>query len=526
MGKLWRASRAYLSKYAYLIAGLAVLLLFSWLLYHNSFNSPWERDEGEYAYSAWLLDSGQMPYQDSFLQKPPLIVYTYYLAHLISPFAVWPPRLLAFLFALLASWLLALAARKLYGTFAYWAAIIISPLLLSSPYLTGLAANTEKFMLLPLVGLLALFVFCRDREEKRIYVFAGVLAALAILYKPIAFLPAATLIIYWLISSWRRGLAIKSAVRNLGLVILGALATALTVLLPVVISGAFPDFWRQAVIFNFSYAADLKKYFPGMFWHYAGIFWNNWWPILLLLPAAIFWRPKLFGLWCLLLVAALLTVATSPMGHYYLLLMPFIVLLAAGSLSKILEISCRHYEEWRPAVFLMFIVLMLAVAFCSVGEQFSLSPREISTWIYGTNNPFREAEIIAPEIISRTAPADKIFVAGSEPQIYYFSRRLSASRFDITYPLIIDTPFREGYQRLAIADLEENKPAAVVYSRSSESGLWNEESPRLFIDYLDKLLGDYHLVGGTVWMAGEPVFMPASDHEQEMAKASLWFFVK
>ena len=62
------------------ILSISIVILFISffvLLNWNSFSAPFERDEGEYAYSAWLLRTGDTPYQDSFLQKPPLIIYTY-----------------------------------------------------------------------------------------------------------------------------------------------------------------------------------------------------------------------------------------------------------------------------------------------------------------------------------------------------------------------------------------------------------------------------------------------------------------
>ena len=51
---------------------LGLLLLTQW----NWFSMPFERDEGEYAYSAWLMKDGGVPYRDAFLQKPPMVVYT------------------------------------------------------------------------------------------------------------------------------------------------------------------------------------------------------------------------------------------------------------------------------------------------------------------------------------------------------------------------------------------------------------------------------------------------------------------
>ncbi len=72
--------------------GMTCLFL---LLRWNSFNAPFERDEGEYAYSARLLSHGEMPYEHSFLQKPPMIIYTYMVGQYISEGSIVIPRIFA-----------------------------------------------------------------------------------------------------------------------------------------------------------------------------------------------------------------------------------------------------------------------------------------------------------------------------------------------------------------------------------------------------------------------------------------------
>lgn len=493
---------------------IILFCIFFFALHFNSFMTPWERDEGEYAYSARLMAEGKVPYHDSFIQKPPLIIYTYYLADLIKPQAFWPPRLLGFLFTLATCFLLCLISRKLYGPLAGWLALWISPLFLTSPPLCALAANTEKFMLLPLVGLLALFVFKREKEHKTIFFWAGALGSLAILYKPIALPAIFILLAYWLVDNYRRKKDIKEISKAGFYMFSGGLITTFLSLFYIILNGAAGEFWQQAVVFNASYAVDMSKYFPGQFFHYFSVFWQQWPIILILSAAAIFYQPKLYRLWLLLLLASLLSIITTPIGHYYLVLMPFLILLAVGAYSQVsLKISGEN-NLWAHTILSIFIILMISFSFLVVGEQLFLNSKNLSLWIYGRENPFIEAELMAEKIKEKTGPSDLIFVAGSEPQIYYFSGRQSASRFSITYPLIISTPWREDYQRQAISDLEQNKPAAIVVSSFSLSGLWDEDTPRTFIDYLQsELEQNYYYAGQTaldyfgraIWLSPEEV---------------------
>ncbi len=94
---------------------MAGLFLFTLLLHWTTFNLPFIRDEGEYAYTAWRMGQGDLPYQQIFLQKPPMIIYTYALAQIIDPVACWPPRVLAALAVFLAAVLIGLAAKKEFG---------------------------------------------------------------------------------------------------------------------------------------------------------------------------------------------------------------------------------------------------------------------------------------------------------------------------------------------------------------------------------------------------------------------------
>src|SRR5271170_1901103 len=94
------------------VLGLAFLFV---LLRWNNFDAPLTRDEGEYAYAARLLLSGSVPYEHSFLQKPPMVAYSYALAGLLAPDVFWLPRILADVFAALATVLLGYIALREFG---------------------------------------------------------------------------------------------------------------------------------------------------------------------------------------------------------------------------------------------------------------------------------------------------------------------------------------------------------------------------------------------------------------------------
>lgn len=519
--------RKYLLKNYWSLAIILIFLIFFSFLYYNSFNAPWEGDEGEYAYSAWLITQGEVPYLHSFLQKPPLIIYNYYLTNLIKPFALWPPRALAFIFTLANCLLLALIAKKLYGKKAGWVALWISAPLLSLPHIVALPANTEKFMLLPLVGLIALFVFKQGREKQLTYFWAGVLSALAILYKPIALPPVFFLIIYWLVVNWLKTKNIKETLKSFGLIFLGGIIITFLVLFYFIIHGAIGEMWRQVVIYNLSYIADTRNYFPAPFFHYLSIFFSGFWPIGLIVLGSFFYRSKLIYLWWSLFLVSLLPIITTRIGHYYLLLVPFLVLLAAGTLASLLVKIKIKEEEWKNIILTAIIALILVVFSCFMGEQFFLKPLELSDWIYGSNNNMSEAQLVANKVKAYTKPDERIFVNGSAPQIYYFSQRISVSKFNTAFPLSINTPWRGQYQQQAIEELKKNKPAAMVIPRG-DNGLFGPEVPTLFIDFLNKELEDnYYLVGEAVPNYQVSTYLgPIWIEPSQTAASGLFLYVK
>jgi len=475
---------------------VVALSLLCYLLNFNSITAPFERDEGEYAYSAMILHDGGVPYKDSFLQKPPMIVYTYAFGQLINPTAVWPPRIFALIFSLGTILLVGYIAYKEWGKGAWWIAMFIYACISMFPVLTPFAANTEKFMILPLMTTVALFVKFRDKVMPTYgWVVVGFCTAIAILYKPITFPILGALIVFWLWEMFKTNNEWKTLVKPFTVFTLSGLITTLIVMLPIILRGGFPGFWEQVVVFNSAYATSFGLGLDNAI-TYLGKFGYYW---FLALPIIWFFitRPKHWMLYPSLWFVGFLTIYTTPIGHYYLLIIPFIALMVAAGINSF---SKEFVLTRRNPVLLITTLVTLILLLLPFKQQFSLTSLELVNWVYGTVNPFAEAKEVAGHVSLITTPDDKIFVAGSEPEIYFYAQRKSVSKFVITYPLNLPTTYREQYQKEAVDDLTQNQPTVIVVSKREMSGLWDEKSPTQFIDYLDDLLSEkYSPVGGYVW---------------------------
>src|SRR4030042_2404782 len=167
-----------------------LLIIFLLFLRWNSFNTPFERDEGEYAYSAWIMTTGKgVPYKDSFLQKPPMIIYTYMLSYFINPNAVWPSRVLASIFILASALLVYAIVEKNNGEKPARISAFFSIILLSAPFYNALSANTELFLIPPLLAVVYIYVRHKVEACGFEWFITGVLTAISLLYKPIGFFP-------------------------------------------------------------------------------------------------------------------------------------------------------------------------------------------------------------------------------------------------------------------------------------------------------------------------------------------------
>ena len=141
--------------------------------------------------------------------------------------------------------------------------------------------------------------------------------------------------------------------------------------------------------------------------------------------------------------------------------------------------------------------------------------------MYGTVNPFVDAHVVAGEVEKITTEDDYIFVAGSEPQIYFYTKRLAPTKYVITYPLNITSNYQEKYQKEIVDDLTNNQPEVIVVSNLQHSGLWNEGSPTIFIGYLTELIEKEYKVHGAYVSGVKKDYWLEDLEEQDMENARM-----
>ena len=480
-------------------AGAAGILLLSVLLRWNSYDAPLVRDEGEYAYAAQLLGQGIAPYEHAFLQKPPMAIYTYALADMLAPGRFWAPRVLAWGFALVATVLLGAIARREWGAGCALPAMWVFTPLILLPGIEEFTANTEVFMLLPLLGVIALYVFNRERGEAAGLWFAvGFVGATTVLYKYTSGGLVLVVCAVWMVETARRGRLRRARLAWLGLSgLLGASLGAAVILGFFFVRDGGRHWWECTVEFNRFYRSSGSFGLDALRFR-AAEFWTHWW-VICVLPLALLVRPHgRLWFWFGLFAVACLSTAMSWYGHYYITVMPFWAALTAAAIQRVATEAGRKLrwpECWLRRGLTAGVVLVLCwpdIAWVSRSQEEFYSRKF-------PDHPFAEAVAVGRRVAELTGPRDYVYVAGSEPEILRYARRVSPTRFVIAYPLMIPTPLAVSYQSEAIRELQERPPAVIVLARSATSWLREPGSPPEFQAYLQKTLAQsYQAVGGVV----------------------------
>ena len=120
-----------------------------------------------------------------------------------------------------------------------------------------------------------------------------------------------------------------------------------------------------------------------------------------------------------------------------------------------------------------------------------------SNKIYGFN-PFTESINISNYIKENSSPSETIAVLGSEPQMYFYSQRHSATGFIYAYPLMEKQPFAFRMQQEMISEIESSRPRYLIWVNISVSWAIRLDSEKLILNWAGKYIHHYYKKVGIV----------------------------
>lgn len=457
---------------------------------------PLERDEGEYAYAGQLLLEGIPPYQLAYNMKFPGTYAAY--AALMAVFGQTPSGVhLGLLIVNLATLvLLYLVGRRLFGEAGGAAAGSVYAVLALSPSVLGFAAHATHFVVLPVMG--AILILSRPPEERSLPMLcgAGALFGVAILMKQPGFFFAFFGGLYLLWGDFRAHLSWKTILTR-------SFVLAAGIALPLALcafclwwAGVFDKFWFWTIDYASAYG-NLNSWDIGRQYltrNLPRVVSHGWllWLLAGVGIGACFWneivrrqRVLLLGL----LGASLFALSTGLYfrEHYFVLVLPAISLLAAAALTALTALLPMRLQLRGVIPLLLLTVALSLPLLGDRGFFFYLSPsaglREI-WW----SNPFPESIPVAKFLRDRTTPEDTIAVLGSEPQIYFYSQRHSATGYIYTYGLMETHRYARRMQEEMIKEIEAARPKFIVFVSIEPSWMVLAKSDRMILDWINTYL--------------------------------------
>jgi MFS family permease len=429
------------------------------------FDLPLERDEGEYAYIAWRLAAGETPYLDWFDQKPPGVFLAYRAALALPGDPVVAIRAVAALFCAGSAVALFAVGRALLGTGAAVAASLLLVFLSADPMLQGASANTELFMVPGIV--VAVLLTLRWLDAPRASFAAAVAVGLS-LGAASAFKQVAVVNVPFLIAvvAWRarRGDRVRRTVRFTAGMAAGGIAVWGAILFWFWLRGGLAPALDAILFHNLQYTADLTlaersaalRYFVPPLVPSQGVAWG----LALVGIAVLAVRRDRFPALFLAGFAAANALGVSASGfyfpHYFQQLLPAVAVLAAAAIAGGAQGVASRARLAGGAALALAPPLLVTIGI------WRLAPDEASRRIFPGNN-FEVMPAIAAEVAAQTQPDDRVFVFGSEPEILFGARRVSASRYIFLFPVF--NTFSDVAERQAsvIAEVEAARPAAIVW---------------------------------------------------------------
>ena len=467
---------------------------------------PLERDEGEYAYAGQLMLQGIPPYKLAYNMKFPGTYAAY--AVIMSIFGQTTGAIHLGLLLVNAATivLIFLLGRRLMNPTAGIAAAMSYAILSMSPSVLGLAAHATNFVVLPVLGGTLLLLNESDRQQFGRLLASGLLFGLAVLMKQ----PALFFIVFAAIYLVSKGVQRGTRLRDISL---ESLFFTVGVILPLGIAllllwraGVFDRFWFWAIDYARQYGtlvplSEAPQIFLRSVREVVGAGWTLWMlagigVVVGLLDNRV--RASVIFLLGLLLASAL---AICPgfyfRYHYFVLVLPAISLLAGAAISEFSDLLAGRTILVR---FMPLLVLCAALTAPILSDRvllFTLSPIEACRRIY-PESPFPESLRIAEYVREHTRPDDTIAVLGSEPQIYFYSQRRSATGYIYAYGLMEPQKYARQMQEEMMGEIERARPKYLVSVVVNDSWLWRPGSERLIFNWANQYTAQNYAAAGFV----------------------------
>jgi hypothetical protein len=496
LGQPWR--RLFRWHFVVLLAVIVFFGAIRWRL----LDMPLERDEGEYAYAGQLILQGIPPYQLAYNMKLPGTYAAY--AAILAVFGQTARgiHLGLLLVNTLSIILLYVVTARLFGTLAGTIAGSSYALLSTHQVVLGLAAHATHFVVLAaLIGVIPLL---RAEETKRtaFFFWTGIAFGVTFLMKQPGLVFGAFAFFYLAVQCWPNNKCEWARwAKNMGVFLLaGVLPFALTCVV-LYRAGVFRNFWSWTFEYARQYAITLplREHWEELAPKASTLLLIFClWIFAVARIARSFWNPIVRR--HVVFVDGLLAFSCAAVcpglyfrPHYFILIMPVAaILIAVAVTSAIRLLTAKFRSRWLHVLPVIVFAAAWALTVHRNAElYFKLTPLQACRFCYPLN-PFVEAAPLAEYLRRHTAPTDTIIVFGSEPEIYFYAHRHSASGYIYVYSLMEDQPYWPAMQKQMMQEVEAKRPAYVVFVDVWNSWLQRPGSPQVvaFVTWMNRYVSN------------------------------------
>jgi 4-amino-4-deoxy-L-arabinose transferase-like glycosyltransferase len=541
LGREGRAERAGRRRWPWLV--VLLILLVTGFIRFRLLDIPLERDEGEYAYAGQLILQGIPPYELAYNMKLPGTYFAYAAGMALFGQSTAGVHLMLLVVNSLSCIFVFLLGRKLAGNrnagrnantlgntqgsapgnVGGLAACASYAVLSMSPAVLGMAAHATHFVVFFALPGLLLFWEALGSGRRRTFFLAGLLFGLAFLMKQ----PGLCFGLFGFAMLLGRGIGDRSIfTRSFRLTLLSYGAAVALPFAGFCLVAWGSGIWERFWFWTFQYAASygtgnsladgyhaLASYCHDTLRVYAGFC------VLAVagLVATLWGRPRaaqaaaeaaeprnatVFVLGLLFFSFVGTAAGLYFREHYFILMLPAFALLVGLAVESLATLGSSRMR----VVAAVLLGLVLPDNVWAQRRLFFESTRgEVCERLY-PGNPFPECVAVGRWIREHSTPEARVAVVGSEPQIYFYARRHSATGYIYTYALMEAQPYASLMQREMIQEIERAQPEFLVIVENPFSWLKRATSDEAIFEWAGKYADrNYVRVPADGWSEGSLV---------------------
>lgn len=491
------------------LALLLVLLAIVYIIRSKFSMIPFERDEGIYGYIGTLMLEGKIPYKDFYEQKFPGIFYFY--GTMVYLFGDTVKGLhTGFMYLNLTTIVLIyFTSQKLFSPIAGIISAITFAFVSLTPNLSGFTIQSEHGVAF-FISLGLLFYALFATKQKWYYnLFMGMAFGFAFMTKTsgmfLVLWGGFTLIISYITNKNR---SFKTLALDVLIYSGGVFSIIGFFFLIILMKGSFNEmiYWAYETpksyvgkmpfeegIKYFGYTRDAILQNHKFFWMHALI------GIAVCLLKSINFKMKLVAITLLFFSCCTIVPGYYFYGHYWMQIIPGLSILAGLTYYGIVTFMRESLNIKQPKLKYVYLGIFAIVTFNHINAlksyYFHPNYERILRSVYGSN-PFPESMEIANYINANSKPEDNIVLIGSEPQIYFYTRKKSPSRHAYFASLVNDVKEHKEWQREFVKDVEKADPRYLVFFNHQISLFVQPNTDKYVFEWVNKYTSErYHIIG-------------------------------